>query len=214
MTTFADWVSTTAKGFGYKTDAALAQAIGVQQSTVTRWRQGNQPQIKHLVALAYLFRMRIDPLLAMSEHVPADLLSDADPPGPPMTESVRHIRDASLSDNHKEALTRYWDQRLNEERQKLYRLISYLEQSEEAPKQAAGDELLHMLRLTVQTHAGHHLTELVEATMSVEASLRKRRRRGSRLDDLAEIYVESDLVQVVTDEGNALERKDRRELEP
>ncbi|MEU7861174.1 helix-turn-helix transcriptional regulator [Nonomuraea sp. NPDC049141] len=181
---FAEWVSAVAKSFGYKTDAQLAAAIGVQQSTVTRWRSGNRPQVKHLVELARLFSMKIDPLLAMSGHVPADLLNDASPPGPPMTESVRRIRDASLSDFQKEALSLYWEQRLDEERHKLYTVIAYLEGSEDAPKHDVGTELLRVIAFAGRQESLFHLTDLMETLVSVEAAPRKRRRRGSRQDEL------------------------------
>lgn len=210
-TAFADWVSTTARGFGYKTDAALAQAIGVQQSTVTRWRHGNQPQIKHLVALAYLFRMRIDPLLAMSGHVPADLLGDSEPAGPPMTESVRRIRDAPLADMQKDALTRYWNKRLDEERSKLFHLIDMAAYSNDGKsKQEIGQALLHAVLRGTHSIAHMHLVDLVQELMAVEAAPRKRRRRSSPDEDEG-----TDPVPF-TDEGRSLEpsEKTRLELEP
>lgn len=177
--TFADWVSATAKGLGYKTDAQLAAAIGVQQSTVTRWRQGNQPQIRHLVALAYLFKMRIDPLLAMSGHVPPDLLGDAGPAGPPMTESVRRIHDAPLSDMQKHALQQYWSHRLDEERSRLSALIEGIVESENRSRHDVGSWVNRVLAIAADTDRAAHTYQVFETLFAVEAAPRKRRRRAS-----------------------------------
>ncbi|UBU11623.1 helix-turn-helix domain-containing protein [Nonomuraea gerenzanensis] len=177
MTTFAEWVSTTAKGLGYRTDAQLAAAIGVQQSTVTRWRQGNQPQIKHLVELARLFKMKIDPLLALSGHVPADLLSDAAPPGLPMTESVRRIRDAPLTPMQKDALQNYWNHRLDEERSRLNNLIEGIVESERRGRQEVAVWAGRALVLAGHSDRAAHTTQLLGTLFAVEAAPRKRRRR-------------------------------------
>lgn len=182
-TAFADWVSVTAKSLGYKTDAALADAIKVQQSTVTRWRQGNQPQIKHLVALARLFGMRIDPLLAMSGHVPADLLGDAGPAEPPTTESVRRIQDAPLSEMQKHALQQYWGHRLDEERSLLNALIEGIVESESQPRLDVGTWVNRMLIVTGHTDRTLHTFQVLQNLYAVEAAPRKRRRRSSQQDD-------------------------------
>lgn len=179
MTTFADWVSATAKGLGYRTDAQLAAAIGVTQSTVTRWRQGQQPQIKHLVELARLFKMKIDPLLAMSGHVPHDLLDATEPPGPPVTESVRRILDAPLSEMQKHALQTYWNHRLDEERSRLSDLIDGIVESENRSRQEAGLWVAGALSLAGNTDRDAHTYQLLSTLFAIEAAPRKRRRRGS-----------------------------------
>lgn len=183
MTEFAAWVSTTARSLGYKTDAALASAINVQQSTVTRWRQGNQPQIKHLVALARLFKMGIEPLLTLSGHVPSDVLSDGKPPEQPITESVRRIRDAPLSDMQKKALQEYWNRRLDEERQLLGDLIDGALKSEDWSRQEGGHWVSHLVARSAISTRSHDTAILVEQLFAVEAAPRKRRRRGSLQED-------------------------------
>ncbi|MCG5220290.1 helix-turn-helix domain-containing protein [Streptosporangium sp. KLBMP 9127] len=122
---FAEWVSATARGLGFRTDAQLAKALGVQQSTVTRWRTGSQPQIKHLVAISRLFKMKIEPLLALSGHVPPELLSNNEVPQSPLpvTASQRMIRDAHVPLEVKEVFERYWESRLREERNRLSALM-------------------------------------------------------------------------------------------
>lgn len=181
-TSFAEWVSATAKGLGYRTDAQLAAAIGVQQSTVTRWRQGNQPQIKHLVALARLFQMKIGPLLAVSGHVPADLLSDAGPPEPPLTESFRRIRDAPLTDFQKAVLSQYWEQRLWEERQRLGHLIDWIASTEDRPRPEVGTSVVTTIIQGARSSLVTHVAELVERLVAVDATPRRRKRRATQRD--------------------------------
>ncbi|WP_157251059.1 helix-turn-helix domain-containing protein [Nonomuraea typhae] len=182
MTEFADWLSTTARGLGYRTDAQLAAALEVQQSTVTRWRKGNQPQIKHLIEMARLFQMPVAPLLVLAGHVPADLLGGVEPAGLPMTESVRRIRDAPLTDLQKKALTVYWDKRLADERQKLSYLIDWIAAGDSTSRQEAGDSLLDLITQGVRSQAATHLMELIETLVAIEATPRKRRRRTVRQD--------------------------------
>lgn len=186
-TEFADWVAATARGFGYRTDAQLAAAIKVQQSTVTRWRQGSQPSIRHLVALARLFQMRIGPLLAMSGHVPPDLLSDAELPGPPVTESVRRILEAPVSDSQRAHLLEYWDRRLDEERTRLTRLISWISASEETSKRDAGERLTAALYSLTQSKVGLHVLTLIANVFTIEMSPATRRRRSPKREGPLEL---------------------------
>ncbi|MGW4641830.1 helix-turn-helix domain-containing protein [Sphaerisporangium sp. NPDC004334] len=173
---FADWVNATARGLGYRTDAQLAGAIGVQQSTITRWRQGAQPQIKHLVELARLFKMRIDPLLAMSGHVPPDLLGDARPSGPPVTESVHRIRAAQITDESRKLLFNYWDDRLSEERARLYLLIEWIADVErEGP--GTRETLIGSIADLLQSDLEVQVMQLLFEIAGVETRSRKRRRR-------------------------------------
>lgn len=120
---FYDWLATTARANGYGSDAQLAEALGLQQSTVSRWRKGTRPHITHLVKLGQLFRMSIEPMLTMSGHVPPDLLRNTEPPAPPTPPIVRQIQEASLPDGVKKALLDYWDERLAEEQTRVTELI-------------------------------------------------------------------------------------------
>ncbi|MEV0351552.1 helix-turn-helix transcriptional regulator [Nonomuraea sp. NPDC050680] len=120
---FYDWLSATARGHGYASDAALAEALELQQSTVSRWRKGTRPHITHLVKLGRLFRMSIEPMLVLTGHVPHDLLGNAEPPAPPTSPTVREIQEAPLPDNIKGVLLQYWDQRLNEEQARVGELL-------------------------------------------------------------------------------------------
>lgn len=174
-TPFADWVATTGKGLGYRTDAQLAAAIGVQQSTVTRWRTENsQPQIKHLVALAQLFGMKIGPLLAMSGHVPPELLNDVEPPEPPVTETVRRIQDSELSPLQKTHLLVYWDRRLADERDRLWRIMDWIEETDGTDKRKAGEDLEGRLTTFTKSNVTVHVFALLSSLFTLEVSPRRR----------------------------------------
>ncbi|MFC5821128.1 helix-turn-helix domain-containing protein [Nonomuraea harbinensis] len=120
---FYVWLAATARASGYGSDAQLAEALGLQQSTVSRWRKGTRPHITHLVKLGQLFRMSIEPMLVMSGHVPADLLGNTEPPALPTPQIVRQIQEAPLPDGVKKALLEYWDERLEEEQTRVAELI-------------------------------------------------------------------------------------------
>ncbi|MBN6058322.1 XRE family transcriptional regulator, partial [Nonomuraea sp. RK-328] len=124
---FYDWLSLTARAAGYASDAALAEALDLQQSTVSRWRKGTRPHITHLVKLGRLFHMNIEPMLVLSGHVPAELLGNTEPPEPPVPQAVRQLQEASLPDGVKNALLRYWDQRHTEEHTRVTELAKLLE---------------------------------------------------------------------------------------
>ncbi|OOL30445.1 hypothetical protein GQ85_19870 [Rhodococcus rhodochrous] len=48
MTRFSEWFDALYRERGYDTDAAVARALGVQQSVIKRWREGSAPSIDNL----------------------------------------------------------------------------------------------------------------------------------------------------------------------
>lgn len=52
----------------FENDAALARAVGVNQSTVLRWRRGTVPQVPALNALAEVTGTDIATLLKIAGH--------------------------------------------------------------------------------------------------------------------------------------------------
>jgi transcriptional regulator with XRE-family HTH domain len=64
---FARWLDSIVPAL-FPTDAALARAIGVNQSTVTRWRRGTTPQVPALYALADSTRTDISTLLKIAGY--------------------------------------------------------------------------------------------------------------------------------------------------
>ncbi|MEV0227998.1 helix-turn-helix domain-containing protein [Nonomuraea sp. NPDC050786] len=184
---FGEWVDQTARALGYRTDAQLADALGVQQSTVTRWRKGSQPQIKHLVGLAKLFKMKIEPLLALSGHVPPELLSDRATPEIPFTETVRRIREAPLDTVLKDALLRYWDQRLAEERTRVYETIKALQDMPKKPGHGIPLSAWAIAELTETNLPEHLSTLLAEVSNHLEAGDRRRKKRRRRMSPSASL---------------------------
>ncbi|WP_165781087.1 helix-turn-helix domain-containing protein [Streptosporangium minutum] len=180
-TPFADWVTTTGRGLGYQTDAQLAAAIGVQQSTVTRWRSGSQPSIKHLVSLAEVFGMKISPLLAMSGHVPPELLNEAEAPTPPVTETVRRIQESPLSERQKAHLFDYWSRRLADERERLWQIMELIEEAEGTDKRTVGDRLQQALLTLTHSNITSHVVTLLSNLFALEASPRRRSAGKGRL---------------------------------
>jgi hypothetical protein len=52
----------------FPNDAALARAVGVNQSTVTRWRRGTAPQVPALYRLSEVTRTDVATLLKIAGH--------------------------------------------------------------------------------------------------------------------------------------------------
>ncbi|XVQ85865.1 helix-turn-helix domain-containing protein [Microbispora siamensis] len=163
VTAFSNWLSQMSRAMGYPTDASLAEALGISPSTILRWRRGSRPSIGHLVSLSNVLGVRLEGLLALAGHVaPETLGARTDLPEPPsaVTETVRRIRDSSLSDQSKDALTRYWEGRLAEERGRLYELIRILEMAERGELDVV-DDLSKILKLAAQPGLPMHLVELL-----------------------------------------------------
>ncbi|NUR90784.1 MAG: helix-turn-helix transcriptional regulator [Nonomuraea sp.] len=125
---FWDWLSRTATGLGYQSDAALARALNVSPSTVLRWRQGSRPTIRHLLNISDVMGVRLEPLLVLSGHAPANAIGDAEPPPPPesVTPTERIIMNAALDEHLQAIMTRYWQYRIEEERRRVHKLINLL----------------------------------------------------------------------------------------
>lgn len=64
---FAHWLDSIVPAI-FPTDAALAQAVGVNQSTITRWRRGTVPQVPALQALAEATKTDVSTLLRIAAH--------------------------------------------------------------------------------------------------------------------------------------------------
>ncbi|MEU4232013.1 helix-turn-helix domain-containing protein [Nonomuraea sp. NPDC026600] len=122
------WLSQTASGLGYPTDASLARALEISPSTVLRWRSGSRPTIRHLLRISKTLGIKLEPLLVLSGHAPADAVGDAELPPPPqsVTPTERIILNADL-DPHLELLMQaYWKSRIDEERKRVQRMIKLL----------------------------------------------------------------------------------------
>lgn len=48
MTHFSEWFDAIYRERGYEHDAAVARALGIQQSVIKRWREGSAPSIDNL----------------------------------------------------------------------------------------------------------------------------------------------------------------------
>lgn len=119
--TFADWLIATGRAMGYSTYTALANAIGVPQPTVSRWKSGAKPSVEHLVKISELFGIELKTLLVLSGHMkgevsPRDLQ-------PPPSEAERVIGESPLEKRLKEKLLDFWEQRMQEEHQRLRELV-------------------------------------------------------------------------------------------
>ncbi|MEV4247239.1 helix-turn-helix domain-containing protein [Streptosporangium canum] len=186
-TSFSVWLTQMAKARGYPTDASLADALNISPSTILRWRRGSKPSVTHLLSLSSTLGVHLEGLLVLAGHADAKALSSqADLPSPPsaITETVRRIMDSSLSEHSKEALDRYWQARLNEERVRLYELIRMLEDAEQG-KIDVVDDLSKVLALASQPGLPRHLVDLVrEVTDILEANRPRRRRRRSSPGEL------------------------------
>ncbi|WP_326645069.1 hypothetical protein OG884_12065 [Streptosporangium sp. NBC_01755] len=175
---FADWVTATARALGYRSDAQLADALSVQQSTVTRWRKGSQPQIKHLVELSKLFKMKIEPLLVLSGHVPPELLSNAtvSPSPEPQSVAQRMIEEAKLPSEVKEVFRHYWQLRLKEEWKRLSELMNLM--SEMAKGDMPPKEFEKRAVSALDTKVSTHLLQAVNQARARQEALAQSRKRA------------------------------------
>ncbi|MER7127826.1 helix-turn-helix domain-containing protein [Streptosporangium saharense] len=179
---FSIWLSQMARARGYPTDASLAEALRISPSTILRWRRGSKPSVTHLLSLSTTLGVHLEGLLVLAGHADAEALNaKPDLPSPPsaITETVRRIRNSSLSVHSKEALDRYWQARLNEERGRLYELIRMLEGAEQGETNVI-DDLPKALVLASQPGLSRHLADLIrEVTDVLEVSRSRKRRRPS-----------------------------------
>lgn len=186
-TAFSPWLSQMSRAMGYPTDTSLAEALGISPSTILRWRRGSKPSVTHLVTLSQILGVRLEGLLALAGHVDPEVLgpkADLPPPPSAITETVRRIRDSSLSEHSKEALDRYWTARLTDERARLYELIRMLEDAERGEIDVV-DDLSKVLALASQPGLARHLVDLVtEVTDILEANKPRRRRRRATSKEL------------------------------
>lgn len=169
---------------GYPTDASLAEALEISPSTILRWRRGSRPSVEHLAKLSSILGVRLEGLLALAGHVsPGVFDANADLPEPPspITETVRRITDSPLSDASKDALIKYWNERLAEERALVYELIRILDGAERGAVDVV-DDLATILRLASQPELSSHLVELLKRVTGIlhRSKPRSRQRRAVR----------------------------------
>jgi hypothetical protein len=130
------------------------------------------------VTLSEVLGVQLVGLLALTGHADPDVLGDRgklpEPPSP-ITETVRRIRDSDLSDQAKDALAKYWDGRLAEERHRVYELIRILEGAERGQLDVI-DDLLKVLSLASQPGLPKHLMNLLREVTSILESGGTRRR--------------------------------------
>lgn len=168
-TSFSSWLTQMARAMGYPTDASLAEAIGLSPSTILRWRRGSRPSVEHLARLSNILGVRLEGLLALAGHVrPGIFDANADLPEPPspITETVRRITDSPLSEASKDALIKYWNERLAEERALVYELIRILNGAERGEVDVV-DDLATILRLASQPELSSHLVELLRRVTAI-----------------------------------------------
>jgi transcriptional regulator with XRE-family HTH domain len=168
---------------GYPTDASLAEALEISPSTILRWRRGSRPSVEHLARLSNILGVRLEGLLALAGHVSPgvfDTKADVPVPPSPITETVRRITDSPLSDASKDALIKYWNERLTEERALVYELIRIVAGAERGEVDVV-DDLAAILRLASQPELSSHLVELLRRVRGIlhRSKPRSRQRRAA-----------------------------------
>lgn len=71
-TEFSAWLDATSKAIGFRTNTALANALGVPQPTVSRWKSGSQPSVDHLVKVSRLVGIHLEHLLVLAGYMDAE----------------------------------------------------------------------------------------------------------------------------------------------
>lgn len=175
---FPRWLADMSRALGYAREADLARALGLPQSTVSRWRKGSRPSVEHLVRLSRVLKTELEPLLVLSGHVDADIGVDvlARPPEPPSprTETVRRIEEADLSEEMKVILRQYWDKRLVEERGRVYRFIDMFSD----PNEADFDDMKVLLAKAYETDLPAHATSAFLDMLDVQVQRVEEARRN------------------------------------
>lgn len=90
---------------GFTSDDALAQAIGVSNSTVHRWKRGAQPEVTHLRQLVQPLRTDLRTLLVVSGTLTERELGGHVPMPAPLTTRDLLDNDPDLSREAREILT-------------------------------------------------------------------------------------------------------------
>jgi len=175
--TFSDWVTSTGTALGYTNDASLARALGIQQSTISRWKKNSaKPGVEHLARISELFGVDIKVLLVLAGYL------EAPPPAPedlhPLgvhTRAEQMISNARVSTSHqRDLLQRFWASRLEEEQERLSRLIDFTERAikDGLDRQRVKEELKAQTRTDATSHFSdfaHSLTDsLVEEGVVVD----------------------------------------------
>lgn len=162
---FATWLEATAQALGYTSDSALAKALSVEQSTVSRWKTSAtaRPSIDQLLKIGKLFGIRLEPLLVLSGHAPADAVGVSELPAQPTSAAERQIVDADPE--VQELLRQYWGARMREEEIRLAWLMVHVSEVQAAQKVPAGkrQSAIELVSTNVQTHVSDVLTRAFEA---------------------------------------------------
>lgn len=122
--TFVEWLNNVSLAAGYSSTTALAQRLGVSQSTVSRWKtRSARPGIDHLVKLSKLFKVELTALLVIADYIDpeaADVTPESYYPEPSTRDTAVSAGVlAELEGDQSEAIYRFWNRRLQEEETRL-----------------------------------------------------------------------------------------------
>lgn len=128
--TFGSWLTTQMQAYGYESNMALAEKLGVRDPTVGRWRKdASVPDIPQLRRIAVLFNTPLPRLLVLAGHMTEEELGVGPPqPAPrPVDPLVERIDQADVSDQTKAQLRDIWAERLRSERSYMQQLVDAYE---------------------------------------------------------------------------------------
>lgn len=170
--TFSEWVTSTGRALGYTNNAALARALGVQQSTVSRWKTGSKPSVEHLNKISELFGVDLKVLLVLAGYIEAAPLSPEElQPAAARTNAETMIDAADLTGEQKELLQRFWVQRLEEEESRLTDVIAFVERVKATgivDDYSLEEELENQSRTAAPRHFQALVNELTKTMMAVQ----------------------------------------------
>lgn len=72
MTIFSEWFDALYRERGYETDAAVARALGVQQSVIKRWREGSAPSVDNLRKISHALAVPMQQAMIAAEYLTPD----------------------------------------------------------------------------------------------------------------------------------------------
>lgn len=128
---FSSWLEQMSQALGYNSLSAVAEQLGVNSSTISRWRSGTmKPGLEQLIKLSNLFGVDLKVLLVLTGHItpeaadigPADYYRSSkvgDRIEAVADEGTEMIMYAGLDPEQTDDLNKFWRRRTQEELARL-----------------------------------------------------------------------------------------------
>lgn len=155
---FGSWLSARMTECGWDSDLALANIIGISDSTISRWRRGLAgPRLEELRKLAEPLDTALLELAVRAGHLTPDELG-IDPADFAVAPTLHVIVESGLNEATKQALLADWRRSVQQVHARYERIVRVLEDPEAAIGSAAPAEVTTVLMDLIEF--GRDLPEL------------------------------------------------------